>query len=337
LPTRLNAVDVVVLYTPVLASKGWNEQDLLADQETEQVAAHVASVLESHAAKVQIMPCMPSLEASLAMLDPSRHLIFNLCEGQLGRKGSEAQTARVMSERGFIHTGASYAALARTSNKWTTKKILQAAGLPTPAYQIVRRVNDWQLEIPTPLMVKPIAEDGSIGITQRSLARTNDEVLPLVREHLKKYRQAVLLEEFIAGREINVSIWGNGAARLLPIAEIDFTWTDDPLQKFVTYASKWISDSPEFSGTPGICPARLTAKERRTIEQISLQSWHHLHLSGYARIDMRLHDGIPYILEVNANPDLAPDAGFFRSAAAAGYSYEAMILHIAHMALNLRS
>ena len=142
------------------------------------------------------------------------------------------------------------------------------------------------------------------------------------------------MEEYIAGREINVAIWGDGSPRILPIAEIDFTWTDDPLEKFVTYASKWISDSPEFNGTPGICPAHLTTKERKIIEQVSLESWHRLHLSGYARIDMRLREGIPYILEVNANPDLAPDAGFFRSAAAAGYSYEAMILHIAHLALK---
>ena len=336
LPPRLDAVEVVVLYTPVLASKGWTAQDLLADQETEQVAAHIAAALQNHAAGVKIMPCKPNLKACLAKLDPSRHLIFNLCEGQLGRKGSEAQIARMMSERGFVHTGASYSALARTANKWTTKKILQANGLPTPAYQIIRHATDWELEIPAPVMVKPIAEDGSIGITQRSLARTDDEVLPLVQEHLKKYQQAVLLEEFIAGREINVAIWGDATPRILPIAEIDFTWTDDPFEKFVTYASKWIDDSPEFSGTPGICPARLTTKERKTIEEISLQCWQHLHLSGYARIDMRLRDGIPFILEVNANPDLAPDAGFFRSATAAGYSYEAMILHIAHLALNPR-
>jgi D-alanine-D-alanine ligase len=333
-PVLLEAAEVAVLYSPVLVSKGWNAQELLADQETAQVAAHIATVLANHAAGVQIMPCKPSLEACLAKLDPARHLIFNLCEGQLGRKGSEAQIARIIAEHGFIHTGAPYAAIARTANKWTTKKILEAAGLPTPACQIIRQSSTWQLEVQPPVMIKPIAEDGSIGITQRSLARTAEEALIMVGQHLKKYRQAVLVEEYIAGREINVAIWGDGSPHILPIAEIDFTWTDDPLEKFVTYASKWISDSPEFNGTPGICPAHLTTKERKIIEQVSLESWHRLHLSGYARIDMRLRGGIPYILEVNANPDLAPDAGFFRSAATAGYSYEAMILHIAHLALK---
>lgn len=334
LPTRLDQVEVVVLYTPVIASKGYISHELLADQETAAVAEIIASVLEGHVAGVQTIACKPSLTACLEKLDPSRHLIFNLCEGQLGRKGSEAQIARLISDHGFIHTGASYAAIARSANKWTTKKILQTAGLPTPDYQVVRSPSNLQLEISAPVMVKPIAEDGSIGITQHSLARTEEEILPLVQRLITKYHQAVLLEEYIAGREINVAMWGNGTPRLLPIAEIEFTWTDDPLEKFVTYASKWISDSPEFSGTPGICPARLSVMDKNSIQQTALASWRHLQLSGYTRIDMRLRDGIPYILEVNANPDLAPDAGFFRSAAAAGYSYEAMILHITHLALR---
>ncbi len=263
LPTRLDRVEVVVLYTPVLASQGWNQQELLADQETAQVAQHVAAVLENHARNVAIVPCGSDIASCLAALNPDRQLIFNLCEGQLGRQGSEAQAARLMSEHGFTHTGASYAAIARTANKWTTKKLLQAAGLPTPEYQIVRRSSDWKQQIAAPLIVKPIAEDGSIGITQNSLARTNDEILPLIKHHLRKFRQAVLVEEFVEGREINVAMWGNGSPSLLPIAEIEFTWTDDPLQKFVTYASKWVSDSPEFDGTPGVCPANLPTPDRK--------------------------------------------------------------------------
>ncbi|TFH35768.1 MAG: hypothetical protein E4G99_06530, partial [Anaerolineales bacterium] len=171
LPAVLDAVEVVVIYTQALASKRWDAQDMLADEETALVAAQIADVLKPHAHRVELVPCKNNLAAILAKLDPSRHLIFNLCEGQLGRKGSEAQTARLMRDLGFVFTGASYSALARTSNKWTTKKLLQEAGLPTPAYQIVRKTSGWQLELDAPLMVKPIAEEGSIGITQRSLAR----------------------------------------------------------------------------------------------------------------------------------------------------------------------
>jgi len=337
LPLSLAEVEVVVLFTRATTSKRWEAHELLADQENEQVARLIAQVLEPHTRAVHLRSCRRDVESCLAGLDPGRHLIFNLFEGQVGRTGDEVAAARMLEERGFVHTGAPHAALARTCNKWTTKKIAAAAGLPTPAYHIIRKPGEWVGQLPAPLIVKPIAEEGSIGITQSSLARTAGEVRPLIEASLAKYRQALIVEEFVAGREINAALWGNRSPQLLPIAEIAFTWTDDPLQKFVTYDSKWISDSPEYSGTPGICPARLSANERRAVERVATGAWRELRMSGYARVDIRLRDGVPYILEVNGNPDLAPDAGFFRSAAAAGFTWEGMIQHVAQLALEPRS
>jgi D-alanine-D-alanine ligase len=337
LPVELAEVEVVVLYTRATSSKRWEAHELLADQENAQVAKLVADSLRPHARKVQVRSCRRDVAACLRDLDPARHLIFNLYEGQVGRTGDEVAAARQLEADGFIYTGAPYAALARTCNKWTTKKILAAAGLPTPAYHIIREARDWQGQLPAPVIVKPIAEEGSIGITQSSLARADEDVLPLIESSLAKYRQAVIVEEFVAGREINAALWGNGKPKLLPLAEIAFTWTDDPLQQFVTYASKWVEESPEFTGTPGICPADLNESDQAAIEKASLKAWHELHLSGYARIDIRLRDGIPYILEVNGNPDLAPDAGFFRSVRTSGMAFDEMTSHIAQLALLSRA
>ena len=337
LPLSLGEVEVVVLFTRATTSKRWEAHELLADQENAQVAKLVAQVLEPHARGVRLRSCRRDVETCLADLDPRRHLIFNLYEGQVGRTGDEVAAARLLEARGFIHTGASYAALARTCNKWTTKKILAAAGIPTPAYRIIRKADEWNGQMPAPVLVKPIAEEGSIGITQSSVARTASEILPLIESSLAKYRQALIVEEFVTGREINAALWGNKAPNLLPLAEIAFTWTDDPLKQFVTYASKWISDSPEYTGTPGICPAQLSTHDRKAIERVAIGAWRELRLSGYARVDIRLRDGVPYILEVNGNPDLAPDAGFTRSTAAAGYTWEGMIRHIAQLALDSQS
>ena len=334
LPLDLGEVDLVVLFTRTTTSKRWEAQELLADQENAQVAKLIAQVLEPHARSIQLRSCQRDVEACLGDLDPTRHLIFNLYEGQVGRSGDEVAAARYLQARGFTHTGAPYAALARTCNKWTTKKIVAAAGLPTPAYIIIRKPDEWHGQLAAPLIVKPIAEEGSIGISQSSLARNPGDVQPLIESSLAKYRQALIVEEFIAGREINAALWGNRTPQLLPIAEIAFTWTKDPLQQFVTYASKWISDSPEYTGTPGICPAQLSSRDRKAIERVATGAWRELRMSGYARVDIRLRDGVPYILEVNGNPDLAPDAGFFRSAAAAGFNWEGMIRHITHLALE---
>ncbi len=333
-PKRLDKLDVVVLYSRPLDNGSWTEHELLADQATEQVAHAVAEAVQPYCHSVQVYGCTWDLLSCLGSLDPDRHLIFNLYEGQIGHPGSEARTARLIEALGFAYTGADHEALSRSNNKWMTKKRLFRAGIPTPPCQLVRQFADWKLKLPPPVIVKPTEEDGSIGITQKAIAHTIQETRVRVEEMRRKFQQAVLIEEFIVGREINVAMWGNQSPVFLPIAEIDFTWTDDPFKKIVSYASKWDEDSPEFSGTPGICPADLTRSEQQAIEQVSTKCWQKLGLKGYARIDMRLREGVPYILEVNANPDLSPSAGFFRSAATAGYTYEEMILHIANLALR---
>ncbi len=104
----------------------------------------------------------------------------------------------------------------------------------------------------------------------------------------------------------------------------------------MTFDAKWVEASPEYQHTPGVCPARLSAEDQARIEDAAVRTYQLLGIKGFARVDMRLRDGEPYILEVNVNPDLAPDAGFFRSARAAGHTYPSMVLTILKMALASR-
>ncbi len=327
-------LEVVVLYSLALGLERGRSEDRLADQETAAVAADIATALEGHVRGTHRVPVWDDLPMVLRQFDPRRHVIFNLVESLGGRAFTEPEAARIFESMQFLHTGTDFRSLTRASNKLTTKKLLEAAGLPTPRYQVVRTPTQRRFTVPLPAIVKPVAEGGSFGVTLDSLARDEHELVERVRACLEIYRQPALVEEYIAGREINVALWGNAQPTVLPISEILFNWTSDPLKQFVTFDSKWVSDSVEYVGTPGICPAKLSAQEQARVETAAVMAYQTLGFSGFGRVDMRLKDGQPYILEVNANPDLAADAGFFRSAACAGYSYREMVLHILQLALD---
>jgi D-alanine-D-alanine ligase len=334
--TDLSAVEVVVLYSLALGLERGRPDDLVADQETELVAQRVAEALEGEVGKVHLVPVWDDVASVMRPFDPRRSVVFNLVESLGGRGFTEAEVPRLLRSLGFTHTGGSYQSLRRSGNKLVAKRLLESNGLRTPRYQVFHRRSERTLQVPLPAIVKPVAEGGSFGVTQDSVAQTEEQLQARVDQVLHTYHQPALVEEFIVGREINVALWGNGDPEVLPISEIIFEWTKDPLQKLVTFDAKWVEDSTEYQHTPGICPAKLSADDQECIEDAAIRTFQLLGVKGFARIDMRLRDGEPFILEVNVNPDLHPEAGFFRSARAAGHTYSSMVLTIVKMALASR-
>jgi D-alanine-D-alanine ligase len=140
------------------------------------------------------------------------------------------------------------------------------------------------------------------------------------------------VEEYISGRELNVAVLGYREPEALPVSEIVFECSGEP--KIVDYSAKWLKDSQEYAKTVPVCPARLEAQEEYRVEQTALQAFGALHCRDYARIDIRLRQGIPYVLEANPNPDISPDAGFARSLKAAGIPYEGFVKRIISYAIK---
>jgi D-alanine-D-alanine ligase len=219
-------------------------------------------------------------------------------------------------------------------NKMRTKQILVANGVVTPKYQVFSSASQHlNPELRFPLFVKPVQEDASVGITNESHVNNKLELLKRVEYVTTHYNQPALVEEYIDGREINVAVMGNGPkAEPLPVSEILFDLKDGP--NIVNYDAKWVEDSPAYKGTVGICPADLPSNVEAAVKKAALDTYRIMGCHDYARVDFRLREGIPYVLEVNPNPGINRDSGFPRSCAKAGFEYEEMIERILRFALE---
>jgi D-alanine-D-alanine ligase len=189
------------------------------------------------------------------------------------------------------------------------------------------------------MIVKPMREDASIGITNESVVTNRNDLKRRVEYVLDEHDQPALIEEYIEGREINVSVVGNDELITFPVAEIDFSGLPSDYPKIVSYNSKWMYKTVEYEFTKAVCPAaNLSKSEITNIQETAKKVYRLLGACDYARVDMRYKDGIPYVLELNPNPDIASDVpedtGFTRSAKAHGWEYGYLIRQIIKFALK---
>jgi len=318
---------------PAIPLRG-EQQDRISESGAEVEARAVASALRSLGHDATFVPLgweIAPFVSDLQQLQP--HLVFNLCEGFWGESRREMHVAALFELLGMAHTGSSALTLGITQNKALTKDLLARHGLPTPDSLLVLPGESLPkaISLRWPLIVKPCLEDASLGITAESIVSDEIALLNRVNYIHQRYRQGALIEEFITGREFNAAVIGGAHPEALPVSEIRFR--AGLSQNIVSYAGKWLEDSHEYAATEPLCPAPLETRERDSIQQVALQACRLLSCCDYARVDIRLRDGIPYILEVNANPDISPDAGLARAARAAGLEYPALIGRILEMCL----
>lgn len=260
--------------------------------------------------------------------------VFNLCEGFWGDSRKEMHVAALFDLLGYAYTGAAPLCLGLTQDKVRTKDLLMRHGLPTPKYILVKMGEHFPKtrDLIYPLIVKPRFEDASLGITLDSIVESEAALKRRIQYIHDTYRQGALVEEFIEGREINAAVLGNAPFEALPLSEIRFQ--PGLAHSIVSYNGKWLEDSAEYAGTEPVCPAPLKVKEEFLLRDVALRAYKILECRDYARVDIRLRNDVPYILEVNANPDISPGAGLARAARAAGLTYPKLIDRILQMALK---
>ena len=331
----MGAGKVLVLYNYSQHLVKGEPKDILAEHGVIACAHAVAAALREAGYTVEVVAFSTDIEAALAPYPPKEWIVFNLGEGLEGRLFEEARIAWALEAMGYRFTGSPGEAIALSTNKAKAKETLARAGVPTPPWKLLRdpaEVDGWQPD--GPLIVKPVSEDASIGIGASSVVTDPHQLRERVAYILNRYRQAALAEKFISGREFNISLWGN-EPEILPLAEVDFSAFAHPLERIVSFAAKWEPDSFEYKNTPVICPAVVDPELKGRIEEVAKKAWHAIGCRGYARVDMRVDtEGNPYVVEINCNPDLSPDAGFYRAARAAGYTYTEMVVRILRLAVE---
>ena len=257
-------------------------------------------------------------------------LAFNLCEGVDGVAAQEPAVIAVLELLAIPYTGSSSATTALTLRKHVVNTLLEREGLPVPTWSVSRPGQAMAAPI-FPAICKPAAEDASIGIEQRSVVRSNRALNSRLRD-MHEVWEEVLVQKFVDGREVNVGILGN---EVLPVAEIDFGAMPKGMWRIVSYTSKWNTGSDEDLGAAPRCPADLSPELTAECQRIALAAWKAVGGAGYGRVDMRIDaQGQPWVLEVNANPDISPDAGLARMARTVGIDYADLVRSVSTQALN---
>lgn len=327
----------ILFNSPVKSPRG-EEIDYLAEEEVLDQVDAVQEVLKKLDIHYHLFPVRDNVEDVVKALKSYKpDVVINLCEGFMGDSSLEMHIPSILEILRIPYTGSSPLTLGLCQNKGLAKAILKACSVSTPNYCVATGYESAfkDLEgLSFPLIVKPLREDASIGISRRSFVRDHVELKRQIEYIINLYRQPALVEEYISGREFNVSILGNENPIVLPISEIIFDFKDEP--KIVDYAAKWLKESEEYAKTRPVCPAELGSEVKSRVENAALKAYRALECRDYARVDIRLESKTetPYVLEVNPNPDISPEAGFARSLKAAGIPFEVFIKKILGFALE---
>ena len=223
------------------------------------------------------------------------------------------------------YTGAKTEAMILTSNKVLAKKWLAGAGLPTPPWFTAPERPE-KLRIEGPWLVKSAWEHASIGLDEDSVIpkASRERLLDEMAARREALGGSCLAEAFIDGREMNLSLLANAnGPELLPPAEIRFDAYPPGKVRVVGYRSKWEEGSFEYDHTPrSFAFPEADGPLLKRLQGLAIRCWELFDLKGYARVDFRVDaEGRPWILEVNANPCLSPDAGFHAAALRAGLTF----------------
>lgn len=322
--------NVLILYNIPRAHAGveghaWLESDAGVLDELEAVAQALDKLgLRHRTVGATRLSELPSILSAA-----HESVVFNLVEGFHQNTVDVNLVPALINAYGKSSTGNDTACLSLSLDKWRTKAVLAAAGLPVPRGVLIQVGEKCgRLPFDPPYIVKPVSSDASEGIDTASVIRKGGKALAeAVKRIHQGFGQSALVEEYIDGRELNIGIMErNGALEVLPIAEIDFSAFDEHRPKIIGYSAKWLADTFEYQNTTRVVPTKLPAAVARRVRQLALAAWRAVGCSDYARVDMRLaNNKDPYILEVNPNPDITREVGYDAALTAAGIPYEDFI------------
>lgn len=294
----------------------------------ETIDAVRSAILDVHEEVVMIEA---DEEAYVKFRDLGPELVFNMAEGLWG-ESRESQMPAIMELLRIPYTGSSPLALALCLNKARAKEVLSHYSIPTPRFVVATDATlDVERCLKFPMIVKPLYEGSSKGITNDSLVFDVAALRPKVSAVIEEYSQPALIEEYIDGREFTVALLGNGEAlKVLPIVEINYSSLPEGVNPIYSYEAKWILDRPEQPLDIFSCPAEIDSKLRTAIENVATDAFRALDIKDWCRIDIRLDkSGLPNVIELNPLPGILMDprcnSCFPKAARAAGMTFSTLV------------
>ena len=316
------------------------DQDLSAELKTDdwKTEANVLDALRElgHATEhLAIFDNLDLLQQKLQAFEPD--VIFNLADQFKNNRAFDQHIVSFLAMRGVPFTGCGSTGLTLCKHKGISKKILSYHRIHTPDFVTIARgkriARPRRLKFP--ILVKPLKEEASLGISQASFVETDEQFKERVQFIHEKYDNDVIAEEYIEGRELYVSILGNHRLQVLPIRELVFREVPPDEPKIATYKAKWDEEYRKRWGLQNQFAEGLDPAVVANIERVCKRIYHLLTIDGYARLDLRLTPkNEVYFIEANPNPILAADEDFAQSALKANLTYPQLIDRIIRLGLS---
>src|SRR5512138_381693 len=238
------------------------------------------------------------------------------------------------------YTGCNPRGMMISRDKVLSKQILAYHRIPTPGFAVFRKGRRYRLprKLKFPLFVKSATEDASVGISQASIVSDADRLKERIEFIHEQTHSDALVEEYIEGRELYVSVLGNERLRTFPVWEMDFGTLPDVMAGIATRKVKWDRRYQEKHGISTDAAQDLPEGVAAYLDKLSKRIYRALYLSGYARMDFRMRpDGSVFVLEANANPNICDWEDFAESAKAVGIEYPALLEQIMRLGLKYQA
>jgi D-alanine-D-alanine ligase len=278
------------------------------------------------------------LRAALEAWKPE--LVFNLLEEFQDRVVFDQHVVAFLELMRVPYTGCNPRGLTLARDKALSKKILRYHRIPAPTFHVFRLGRPIRVpkDLDYPRIVKSVDEEASLGIAQASIVRDEEKLRERVDFVHRRLGSDAIAEQYIHGRELTISVLGNERLQTFPVWELFFDKLPAGSQPIATERAKWDRDYQLRAGI-GTGPAEdLPEGMAEQVAKLAKRSYRALHLSGYARLDLRLtEDGRAFVIEANPNPDLRREEDFAASGAAAGLAYPQLLQRILNLGLSHRS